>query len=373
MSVDPQPVPFLDLGTLHRERRTELDAAMGAVVESGQFVSGPFVDQFEREFAEYCEVAQCVGVANGTDALELILVGLGIGPGDEVIVPANTFVATVEAVVTCGATPRFVDVSPTTLLMDLEDVSSAISPATAAVIAVHLYGQMADVSGLAALADRHGLALIEDAAQAHGARFDGRRAGSAGRAAAFSFYPGKNLGAFGDGGAVVTDDEALARTIRCLANHGRDEDDRFRHPLSGRNSRLDGLQAAVLSVKLRYLDADNAGRVAAMAWYRDLLPSHIPPVATAPKAAPVHHLAIVRTLERPGVTRVLDEHRIGWGLHYPVPCHVQPAFSTFADRPLPVAERAADEILSLPMSPRITPDQIARVCDVLAARVPAVI
>ena len=217
-----------------------------------------------RPSPQYCEVRHCAGVANGTDALELILAGLRIGPGDEVIVPTNTFVATAEAVVAVGATPRFVDVLPDTLLVDPDAVAAAVGPRTAAVIAVHLFGQMADMTALSALAERHGLALVEDAAQAHGARFAGRRAGSWGVAGAFSFYPGKNLGALGDGGAVVSNDSALIDGIRRLADHGRSRVDRYAHEVSGRNSRLDTLQAALLEVKLPRLDAANRARAAAV-------------------------------------------------------------------------------------------------------------
>ena len=358
-------VPFLDLGSLHQTRRDEIDRAVASVIDSSRFIGGHFVEEFERAFASYCERSECIGVGNGTDALELIFRALGIGPGDEVIVPANTFVATAEAVVVCGARPRFVDVSDETLLMSPGDVAAAIGPSTAAIVAVHLFGQMADVDALGALAAAHGLALVEDAAQAHGARFDGHRAGSRSTAAAFSFYPGKNLGALGDGGAVVTDDAGLAGAIRCLADHGRVAGTRWEHETSGRNSRLDGLQAAVLSTKLRHLDDDNAARVRAMGWYRERLPAHIVPVAVHPLAEPVHHLAIVRTADREDACRRLDDAGIGWGLHYPIPCHRQPAFARYAADPLPVVEAAADEILSLPMFPTITVDQVEWVCATL--------
>lgn len=362
-------VPFLDLPGLHRSMRAELDEAWTTVLDDGRFIGGPQVEQFESEFAAYCGASHCVGVANGTDALELILAGLGIGAGDEVIVPANTFVATVEAVVTVGATPRFVDVRPDTLLVDPDAVEAALTPATRAVIAVHLYGQMADVVRLEALARRHGIALVEDAAQAHGARFAGRRAGGIGVAAGFSFYPGKNLGALGDGGAVVTNDAALAARIRRLADHGRALDDRYCHDLSGRNSRLDALQAAVLRVKLRRLDADNSRRVEAMGWYRELLPTGCSLVSVAPEADAVHHLAVVQVNERDVVTQVLTDARIGWGLHYPVPCHHQPAYAAFADGPIPIVEAAAGRILSLPMSPTLGRADVERVVEALTTAI----
>ncbi|MGY1812812.1 DegT/DnrJ/EryC1/StrS family aminotransferase [Blastococcus sp. SYSU D00820] len=360
------PIPFLDLPGTTELVREDLDLAWKTVVEHGRFVGGPEVAEFEARFAGYCGTRSCVGVGNGTDALELVFSALGIGPGDEVVVPANTFVATAEAVCAVGARPRFVDVLPDTLEVDPEAVAAAIGPRTAAVVAVHLYGQMADVAALGQLARRHGLALVEDAAQAHGARFDGVRAGSAGVAAAFSFYPGKNLGALGDGGAVVSDDADLVRRIRVLADHGRTPGGHHAHEVPGRNSRLDTLQAAVLTAKLARLDQDNAARRAAMARYREMLPGGCRPVAQHPAAEHVHHLAVVQVDDRRAVTSALDAAGIGWGVHYPVPCHRQPAYARFAEGPLPVAEAAADRILSLPMSPTLTADQVDRVCEVVA-------
>jgi dTDP-4-amino-4,6-dideoxygalactose transaminase len=303
-------------------------------------------------------------VANGTDALVLILAGMGIGPGDEVIVPTNTFVATAEAVCVVGARPRFVDVLYDTMLIDPDAVAAAVGPNTAAIIAVHLFGQMADLDPLIAVARQHGLALIEDAAQAHGARLRGRRAGSVGDAAAFSFYPSKNLGALGDGGAIVTRDTNLADRIRQIAEHGRSDGDRNLHDLRGWNSRLDTLQAGLLSVKLADLDNANAGRRRAMDRYRQQLPQSITPVANHPEAESIYHLAVVRVQDRDAVTAELDRHRIGWGLHYPIPCHRQPAFKEF-EEDLPVAEAAARQILSLPMFPSLTDAQVDRVCEVL--------
>jgi dTDP-4-amino-4,6-dideoxygalactose transaminase len=360
-----EAVPFLDLQGVHAELREPLDLAWRTVLGHGRFIGGPEVAAFEAAFAEYCGVAHCAGVGNGTDALELILAGLGIGPGDEVIIPTNTFVATAEAVVAVGARPRFVDVLPDTLLLDPAAAAAAVGPRTAAVMAVHLFGQMADMEALRALAARHGLALIEDAAQAHGARFAGRPAGSGGIAGAFSFYPGKNLGALGDGGAVVSDDAELIARIRQLADHGRSRVDRYAHEVSGRNSRLDTVQAAMLHVKLPGLDAANRARVAAVEHYRKALPSWCVPVAVHPAAEAVHHLAVVQVPDRAAAMRALDEAAVGWGVHYPVPCHLQPAFATYAGEPLPVAEAAAERILSLPLSPTLTADQVDRVCRVL--------
>ncbi len=357
-------VPFLDLAAINGALQGEFELAWKTVLEHGRYVGGPEVEQFEADFAAFCETRACVGVANGTDALVLILAGMGIGPGDEVIVPANTFIATAEAVCTVGARPRFVDVLPDTLLIDPDAVAAAAVPATAAIIAVHLFGQMADIDAVIPVARRHGLALIEDAAQAQGARLRGRRAGSVGDAAAFSFYPSKNLGAFGDGGAIVTHDPHLAARIRRCADHGRAVTDRHRHDQRGCNSRLDTLQAAILSIKLAGLDNANAARRRAMDRYRRQLPPSVRPVATHPDCEPVHHLAVVRVEARAAVTAELDRHRIGWGVHYPVPCHQQPAYQEFFES-LPVAERAADEILSLPMSPTISDTQVDRVCEVL--------
>jgi dTDP-4-amino-4,6-dideoxygalactose transaminase len=359
-------VPFLDLGRLHGELREDLDLAWKAVLTHGRFVGGPEVAAFESAFAEYCGTRHCVGVANGTDALELILAGLGIGAGDEVIVPANTFVATAEAVCNAGASPRFVDVRPDTLLVDPAAVAAAITPRTAAVMAVHLFGQMADVDALAAIASQYGLALIEDAAQAHGARHRGRRAGSCGTAAAFSFYPGKNLGALGDGGAVVCDDAELDGRIRRLADHGRSAADRHIHDVSGRNSRLDTFQAAALRIKLTRLDRMNQARAELVERYRRGLPDWCTPVAVDPAGEPVYHLAVVQVPKRSTVTAALDAAGIAWALHYPVPCHLQPAFARYTDGRLPVAEAAAGRILSLPLSPTMQPEQVDHVCKALS-------
>ncbi|ORA27023.1 glutamine--scyllo-inositol aminotransferase [Mycobacterium aquaticum] len=345
--------------------RCEFEIAWKTVLGHGRFVSGPEVEEFESSFAEFCETKACVGVASGTDALVMILAGLGIGPGDEVIVPTNTFVATAEAVCLVGARPRFVDVLADTLLIDPDAVVAAIGPATAAVIAVHLFGQTADVDALVPVARRHGIALIEDAAQAHGARLRGRRAGSLGDAAAFSFYPGKNLGALGDGGAVVTGDTNLAAKIRLRQDHGRSVADRHLHEVLGCNSRLDTLQAAILSIKLADLDNANAARRHAMDQYRRQLPEWVRPVATHPDAESVHHLAVVRVEDRAATTAELDRHGIGWGLHYPIPCHRQPAFREFADD-LPIAEEAARQILSVPMFATLTDAQVSRICEVLS-------
>jgi len=359
-----ESVPFLDLVSVNGVHQHDYEIAWKTVLQHQCFVGGPEVEEFETSFADYCDVTSCVGVANGTDALELILAGLGIGPGDEVIVPANTFIATAEAVCAVGAHPRFVDVLSDTLLIDPDAVAAAVTPDTAAVIAVHLFGQMADLDALIPVAKRHGLAVIEDASQAHGAQLRGRRAGSVGAAAAFSFYPGKNLGALGDGGAVVTRDVDLAARIRGRANHGRAAVDRQRHDQRGCNSRLDTLQAAMLTRKLVGLDSANCARRRAMERYRRQLPTWCQPVTTLPDGESVHHLAVVQVEDREAVTAELTRAGIGWGVHYPIPCHLQPAYQDFIES-LPIAENAAKRILSLPIYPTITDSQIDRVCEAL--------
>ena len=356
-------VAFLDLNGLHAEIRDEVDRRWAELVGTSGFIGGPYATRFEQRWAEYCGATEAIGVANGTDALELILRGLGIGPGDEVIVPANTFFATAEAVTLVGATPIFVDVDEDSLLVTADHVRAAIGPRTAAVMAVHLFGHPTDITSIAAVCDAAGVALVEDAAQAHGAEWNGRRIGSFGVAAGFSFYPGKNLGAFGDGGAVVTSDEELARTIRTLSNHGQPAGTKYEHQLVGRNSRLDGLQAAVLDVKLDHLDRWNAARRAAFDLYAELVPDGL--IRPLDGSVAVHHLLEVRVPERQLVQKQLAEEGIGSGIHYPVPCHRTPAYA--GDQPeLPVAERAAAEILSLPMHPLLGRADVERVCEVLA-------
>lgn len=358
-------VPFLDLAALHAEVRDQLDKAWHETIERNGFVGGEALDRFEQDFAGFCGAAHAVGVANGTDALELVLAGLGIGPGDEVIVPANTFIATAEAVVRVGATPVFVDVDRATALLTPEHVSAALTPRTAAVMAVHLYGQLVDMPALLAVCDPAGVAVIEDAAQAHGATLNGRRAGSFGVAAGFSFYPGKNLGALGDGGAVTTDDAALAERIRSMTNHGRAATSRYHHDLVGRNSRLDGLQAAALSIKLAEIDRWNSQRRELADRYRAGLPAAFRPMTQA-NGLGVHHLMVVESdMAREVVGAHLDAHEIGWGVHYPVPCHRQPAYASHGPDSLPVSEALAERIISLPMYPQLGAHRVERVCDVL--------
>ncbi|MGZ4598004.1 MAG: DegT/DnrJ/EryC1/StrS family aminotransferase [Actinomycetes bacterium] len=362
-------VPFADLAALTVEVRAELDAAWTKVVDSERFVGGPLVERFEEEWAAYCGTTCAVAVGNGTDSLQLILRALGIGPGDEVVLPGNTFIATAEAVLLAGAVPCFVDVDPDTLLLDAAAVQAALTPRTAAVIAVHLYGQMADMAALGRVANRAGVALIEDAAQAHGARWGDRRAGSVGVAGSFSFYPGKNLGAFGDGGAVTTSDQELARRVRSMREHGRSEDDRYVHDLLGTNSRLDALQAAVLSAKLRRLDEWTSARQAVAAAYRATLPGALRLVEESPTTPSVYHLAVIRTEGRDDVMSFLARAGVDTGIHYPVPCHLQEPYRAYADEPLTVAERAAREVVSLPMFPHMSRRQVTHVCAALAGAI----
>lgn len=359
-------VSFLDLPAMHRELGAEFDDIWRRVTSSGQFIGGEFVEQFERDWAEYCGTKYCVGVSNGTTALELSLRALDIGWGDEVVVPANTFIATAAAVASVGATPVFVDVDPATLLVTAQHLEAAITPRTAAVIAVHLYGQPVDMDAIRRTAAAAGIFVVEDAAQAHGATWRGARAGSMSDIGCFSFYPGKNLGAVGDAGAIVTNDHAIAEKVRSMSNHGRLRDDPHRHQMLGGNHRLDGLQAAVLSLKLRRLDAWNAKRTQIADAYRALL-AHVPVdlVDAADSARSSHHLFVVQADDRDRLRRQLASAGVSTGIHYPVPCHRQPPFIQQSHGSLPVVERAAERVLSLPMSPSLGEVQVQYVTDAI--------
>jgi dTDP-4-amino-4,6-dideoxygalactose transaminase len=361
-------VPFLDLGAMTRDVRQTVTEMWSDVLDSGRFVGGEMVERFEAAFATYCGCAETVGVANGTDAIQLALRALGIGPGDEVVVPANSFVATAEAVALAGATPRFADIDPWTLLMTAESAEAAVTSRTRAVIVVHLYGQMANMDALEEMTSRRGLILIEDAAQAHGATFRGRPAGSFGRAGCFSFYPGKNLGAFGDAGAVVTSDAPLASRIRSLRDHGRSGSSHYVHTLVGTNSRLDALQAAVLSAKLSALDEWNDARRRIAERYKEAFGAvGLPMVEEGPYSRGVYHLAVVRVPRRSEVQALCDSLGIQTGVHYPTPIHRMHPYAQLALEPLPVAESAATEVLSLPMFPHMTEEQVALVCEAAGA------
>jgi dTDP-4-amino-4,6-dideoxygalactose transaminase len=365
-------VPLVDLGWQRDEVAAEVEVGFADVLARTAFVGGPHVAAFEEAFAAYCGVRACVGVANGTDALELALRARGLEPGAECILPANTFVATAEAVVRAGGRPVLVDVDPASFLMDVQAAAAAVGERTAAVIPVHLYGRMVDVTPLRTAAERHGALVVEDAAQAHGARIgkpaEGeRRAGAVGDIAATSFYPGKNLGAYGDAGAVLTDDAELADRVRLLRSHG--ERQRYHHEVVGANSRLDALQAVVLSAKLRRLDMWNGLRRAAALRYDELLESAAGVVAPHHPAGEQHvwHLYVVRVprTERDRVVAGLRSAGIEAAIHYPVPLHRTPALEAVGlgqpSGAFPHAERAAAEILSLPLFPGITAVQQERV------------
>jgi dTDP-4-amino-4,6-dideoxygalactose transaminase len=358
-------VPFLDVAATNLEVAQDLLNLWREVAAKGVFVGGPHVERFERDWAGYCGTKLAVGVANGTDALQLVLRALEIGRGQEVIVPTNTFVATAEAIVLAGATPRFVDIDPETLLISSDAIEAAINPRTAAVIVVHLYGQMADMDALSRITNRAGIALIEDAAQAHGATWNGQKAGSFGCAAGFSFYPSKNLGALGDAGAVTTSDSQLAARIRSLGNHGR-SGSKTSHLFVGTNSRLDSLQAAVLSAKLPHLDNWTRARRAAVEQYRKLLQdSPVRLVRTLNGVRGAYHLNVALISHRNHVRQLLRRRGIDSRVHYPLPCHRQAAYSRFAEEALSVSEHTARDVVSLPLFPQITLDQISHVCGVL--------
>ena len=369
--MTPLKVSFQDLPLQIRQLRAELDSAIDGVLRHGQFILGPELITFEKAWAEFCDTQHAIGVGSGTDALQLVLRALGIGPGAEVITVANSFIATAEAISYTGAKPMRVDCELATYLIDPAAVAAAITPRTRAIMPVHLYGQPAHKDALATLAKKHGLALIEDAAQPHGATLqDGRRCGTLGRAAGFSFYPGKNLGAFGDGGAVNTNDEALARQLRLLRNWGSAV--KYHHEVQGYNSRLDTIQAAILNVKLRPLAAWNEQRRTAASWYRSALADCadlVLPVETAWTGRHVYHLFVVRLGRghRDAVVRTLTERGIQTVVHYPVPIHRQAAYAELGYQAgaFPCAEQAAESVLSLPMFPEMTQDHVAAVAAAL--------
>lgn len=358
----PMDVPFVDLNADHAAYRTDLDAAVARVVDSSSFVLGDEVSEFEAEFAAYTGTRFAVGVDSGFSALELMLRAYGIGEGDEVITTANTFVATVAAIDATGATPVLVDVDPATHCMSAETLGAAITARTKAVIPVHLYGRVVPMEGIREVADRHGLLVLEDACQAHGARYQGRRAGALGDAAAFSFYPSKNLGAYGDGGMVTTDDAAVASRLRMLRNVGSVE--KYIHEIRGFNRRLDTIHAAVLRVKLRHLDTANDRRRDAAAAYSALL-GDLPVGLPEPDAFGQHvfHLYVVESEQRDELQGHLRRWGAATGIHYPVPIHLQPGYRWLGhgEGDFPVSERLAREILSLPMYPTIGMSQIAYV------------
>ena len=350
-------VPFVDLRAQQQPIREQLTQAIQRIVETTSFVLGEDVAQFEAAFAAYCGTSEAIGVDSGLSALKLALLAYGIGAGDEVIIPANTFVATAAAATFAGATPVFVDVDEETANIDANRIEAAITPRTKAIIPVHLYGQPAEMDTIMALAAAHNLVVIEDACQAHGARYKGRRAGSLGHAAAFSFYPSKNLGAFGDGGIVVTDDADIAARIRAMRNCGQIE--KNKHELPPYNHRLDTLHAAVLCVELEQLDHWNAARQRGAARYNGLLAGvELPGVID--DVDPVWHLYVIRTPNRDATRAALGDRGIATGIHYPIPVPFQPVYGELGYRrgDFPVAERLADQIISLPMYPDLSDEAI---------------
>ncbi len=358
-------IPLTRLDDADPALMEELLETVRRVARTAAFTLGPEVEAFEAEFAEYCDTEHAIGVSSGTEALALALRALEIGSGDEVLVPANSFIATAEAVSHVGATPRFIDVDPDTALITVEQVQAAIGPRIRCVVPVHLHGRTVELAPIVGLAREHGLAVIEDACQAHGALIDGRRAGSIGDAGCFSFYPAKNLGAWGDGGAVVTSDERVAERVRMLRSHG--ERTRYRHELIGTTARLDALQAAILRVKLSRLDEGNARRRRIGAALRDAL-QDLPLTAPAPPCADgdhVFHHLVVQTEERDALREHLAMAGIASAVHYPVPLHHTLAYASanFVGGSLPVAEELAARICSLPVHPYLSEDEIARIGD----------
>ncbi|HVM61586.1 MAG TPA: DegT/DnrJ/EryC1/StrS family aminotransferase [Verrucomicrobiae bacterium] len=362
-------VPFLDLKAHHDAHQDEILAAIREVIETSAFAGGPFVSRFEDDFAAYCRTRFAIGVGNGTDALWLALLACGVGVGDEVITVPNSFLATAEAVSVTGATPVFVDVNPQTYTMDPALVEAAITPRTKAIIPVHLFGQMADMDPIMEIARGRKLAVIEDACQAHGAEYKGRRAGSIGDAGCFSFYPGKNLGAMGEAGAVVTNDVAVQEKIRVLRDHGQRA--KYHHSHIGWNARMDGIQGAVLRIKLRFLDQSNAARRS----HARLYESHLGGRGdlTTPKESEygthVYHVYAIRVPGRDQLQAALTDRGIATGIHYPIPIHLQEAYAhlKLGRGSYPVAERCAEEFLSLPMFPELTPEQIGVVASEISS------
>lgn len=352
-------VPFVDLTAQYRSIKPEIDEAIGAVLTTSSFIGGQVVKDFEEAFAAYCIVKHCVGVANGTDALFIALKALGVGPGDEVITVANSFIATSEAVTMTGARVVFVDCDPQTYNIDTAQVKKAITSKTRAIVPVHLYGRPVDMPSMRKIADEHGLFLVEDAAQAHGAEIEGRRVGALGDIACFSFYPGKNLGAYGDAGAIVTDNEELAVKCRMIANHGRIN--KYDHEFEGVNSRLDGLQAAILSVKLKHLEQWTQARITAAGRYNELLKDAGLPLPECPEhTRHVYHLYVVRVKDRARIQSQLKERGIATGVHYPIALPNLQAYKYLAHQPedFLVSTMFSGEILSLPIFPEITTEQI---------------
>jgi dTDP-4-amino-4,6-dideoxygalactose transaminase len=358
-------VPFLDLKAQYNKIKAEIQVALNEVLENTAFAGGPYVARFEKEYAEFCGCRYAIGVGNGTDALWLALLALGIGPGDEVLTVPNTFIATAEAITYTGASPVFVDVDEKNYNMSPLLLEKAITKKTKAVIPVHLFGQPADMDRILEIAKKHGLYVIEDACQAHGSEYKGKKCGTIGDAGCFSFYPGKNLGAYGEAGAVVTNNDEVADKIRIFRDHGQPK--KYFHDVIGWNARMDGFQGAVLSVKLKYLDQWNESRRQHAVQYRELL-SGIKGIILPeemPYAKHIYHIFAIRTQNRDAFMAQLTERGVSCGIHYPVPVHRQAAYASLhlPVGSFPIAEKCADEFVSLPMFPELTEEQITYVAD----------
>lgn len=365
-------IKFLDLKKVNERFRDELDAATKRVLDSGWYLLGKEVERFEAEFASYCGAKHCIGVANGLDALNLIIKAYGFGLGDEIIVPANTFIASILAVSQNGCTPVLVEPRWDTRLIDEDLIEQAITPRTKAIMIVHLYGRVMNMTKVWALAKKHGLKIIEDSAQAHGAMFDGRRCGNLGDASGFSFYPGKNLGCLGDGGAVTTNDDELAARIRAIRNYGSDY--KYHHIYKGTNSRLDEIQAAWLGVKLPHLDEDNAIRARIAARYCSEIKNHLIELPNNPNGSivagnlsHVWHVFAITCKERDRLDKWLTDNGIQTNIHYPIPPHKQGAYSELSHLNYPLSEKLHREILSLPISPVLTEEEVSEVIRVVNA------
>lgn len=365
-------VPFMDLKIQYQSIKSEIDDAIAEIIDNTAFIGGKALKEFEAAFSEFCQLDHCIGVGNGTDALYIALRGLGVGPGDEVITAANSFVASSEAIKMAGAQVVFVDCDPRSYCMDIAKLTTSITSKTKAIMPVHLYGQPANMPAIMELAARHALYVVEDAAQAHGAEIGGKRIGTWGDAACFSFYPGKNLGAYGDGGAIVTNDAELARKTRMIANHGRMS--KYDHEIEGVNSRLDGLQAAILKVKLEHLEDWTEQRRRVVGSYRDhLADARLELPEEGNDSRHVYHLFVVRCKERDRVREYLADKGVSTGVHYPIGLPFLKAYEHLghSNEDFPVTAAYQSQLLSLPLFPEMTEDQIAEVCDHLVAVVGA--
>lgn len=361
-------IPLVDLQAQYWSIKDEIDQALSSIIKNSSFIKGEPVNKFEESYAQYCDTNACVGVGNGTDALTLTLRAFGIGPGDEVITVAHTFIATAEAITNTGANPCFIDIRDDTMLMDPDLIEPEITPKTKVIIPVHLYGNPCEMDHIMDIAHDHDLLVIEDAAQAHGAKWKGKRVGSFGDAACYSFYPGKNLGAYGDGGAVVSNDTELIENIRMIADHGRKE--KYVHEIVGVNSRLDAIQAAVLSVKLQYLDSWNqVRRDHAVTYLNELSSLPLQTLKILTDAEPVWHLFPVLVKNRDQTREKLKTEGIDTGIHYPVPVHKQPAYFNYYQKSLPITESVADAVVSLPMYPELGVESIQTICSCLKKNV----